>query len=253
MHESEEIKVLREENERLKQAISTKAEMVSINVHQIRTLLSAIKWIIKMFLDGDLGKLTPEQEGLLRKAYEGNERMLATASEMLLMNKTENVVERAYAFESINMSDIIENSIFDFSGEAKIKSVEIIFLKPEKGVPPVRADKEKLRVVFQNLLENAVKYSNNNSKIFISEKVEDSSLEVSIKDSGIGIVDGGKEKIFEKFYRGENAQKKEAVGSGIGLFTTKKIVEEHGGKIWFESAENQGTTFFFTTPIWEGK
>ncbi len=251
--QEEELKNLREENERLKQTIATKAEMVSINVHQIRTLLSAIKWIIKMFLDGDLGKLTAEQEGLLRKAYEGNERMLGTASEMLLINKTENVVERPYVFVGVNVSDIIENSIFDFSGEAKIKSVEIIFLKPQAGLPQVRADQEKLRIVFQNLLENAVKYSNNNSKIFISAKIIENFLEVSVKDSGIGIVDGGKEKIFEKFYRGENAQKKEAVGSGIGLFTTRKIVEGHGGKIWFESVENEGTTFFFTIPIWEGK
>jgi signal transduction histidine kinase len=253
MHDKEELKALREENERLKRVIATKAEMVSINVHQIRTLLSAVKWIIKMFLDGDLGKLTTEQDSLLRKAYEGNERMLVTASEMLLINKTESIVEKPYVFENVNIVDIIENSIFDFSGEVNVKGIEIIFIKSKEGTSFIRADKEKIRIVFQNLLENAVKYSNNHSKIFISTRQKDGFIEVSVKDTGIGIASVGKEKIFDRFFRGENAQKKEAIGSGIGLFTTKKIIEEHKGKIWFESTENQGSTFFFTIPVWQGK
>ena len=75
------------------------------------------------------------------------------------------------------------------------------------------------------------------------------SLEVSIKDTGIGISEEGKKKIFEKFYRDTNAQKKQSIGSGIGLYTAKIIIEKHKGKIWFSSTENEGTTFFFTIPV----
>ena len=101
----------------------------------------------------------------------------------------------------------------------------------------------------QNLIENAIKYSNENGKIFISLVEKKDSFEVSVKDRGIGISEEGKKKVFEKFYRDTIAQKKEAMGSGIGLFTAKQIIEKHSGKIWFESKEKEGSTFFFTIPI----
>jgi len=103
----------------------------------------------------------------------------------------------------------------------------------------------------QNLFENSIKYSKLNGKVFISLKEKSDFIEVSIKDTGIGISEEGKKNIFEKFYRDSTAQKKESVGSGIGLFTVKKIVEGHEGKIWFESTEGEGTTFFFTVPIFK--
>jgi len=259
MDQNAEIKKLQEENEKLIRLYSVKSDTVSISAHQIRTSLSALKWIIKMFLDGDLGKLTAEQENLMRRAYEGNDRAIGIVSELLLANKNENAMEKEYVFSKVDITELIDNSIFDFSGEAHTKGIEVIFLTPKTKLPPVRADKEKLRVVLQNLLENSIKYSNSHGKIFITLTQKGSSVEVSIKDTGIGITEEGKKKIFEKFYRDSGAQKKEAVGSGIGLFTSKKIVEEHGGKIWFsseggsasggESNKNEGTTFFFTVPI----
>ena len=98
-------------------------------------------------------------------------------------------------------------------------------------------------------IENAIKYSDMHGKIFITVKEHEGMIEVSVKDTGVGISEEGKAKIFEKFYRDPEAQKKEIIGSGIGLYTTKKIVESNGGKIWFESNEGEGTTFYFTIPI----
>jgi signal transduction histidine kinase len=248
MNNEEEIKNLKEENTRLKEMNSIKSDLVSISAHQIRTALSALKWIIKMFLDGDLGKLNNEQEGLLRKASDGNDRAINVVNELLLANKTENVTEKKYMHEDIDMVELIDGSIFDFSGEAIMKGMELIFLKPEGQNTKIKADREKTRVVFQNLLENAIKYGNPHSKVFITIKnTEEGFMEISVKDSGIEISEDGKQKIFTKFYRAPEAQKKEVIGSGIGLFTVKKIVEDHGGKIWFES-NNNTTTFFFTLP-----
>ncbi len=252
MDQNSEIKKLQEENDKLNKLYSAKSDMVSISAHQIRTSLSALKWIIEMFLDGDLGKLTAEQETLLKKAYEGNDRSIRTVSELLLVNKTENVTEKKYDFSKVDMVELIDNSIFDFSGEAHARGIEIIFLKPEEELPGVRADKEKLLTVFQNVLENAIKYSNDHGKVFIAlRKNDNDSIEVSIKDTGIQISEAGKEKIFEKFYRDPEAQKKEVVGSGIGLFIVKKIIEDHNGKIWFDSEKDESTTFFFTIPIYK--
>ena len=242
-------KTLKEENEKLLKLYSAKSDLTSISAHQIRTSLSALKWIIKMFLDGDLGKLTTEQENLMQKAYEGNDRAISIVSELLAVNKNENIVEEKYVFSKIDLTELIDSSIFDFSGETYARGIEIIFLTPGMKLPPVRADKEKLRVVLQNLLENAIKYSNMHGKIFISMKQKEEMVEISIKDTGIGISEEGQKRIFEKFYRDPEAKKRELIGSGIGLFTVKKIIEEHNGKIWFNSQKDNGSTFFFTIPV----
>lgn len=244
-------KELQEEVEKLRQLCSVKADIVSISVHQIRTSLSALKWIIKMFLDGDLGKLTAEQENLMRKAYEGNDRAIMVASELLLVNKTEGMLDKKYAFSKVDLIELIDSTIFDFSGEAHNKGIEVIFLKPETKLRNANADKEKIRVVIQNLIENAIKYSDMHGKIFITIKEQNGMIQISVKDTGVGISEEGKSKIFEKFYRDPEAQKKEIIGTGIGLFTTKKIIEANGGKIWFESSKGEGTTFFFTIPIFK--
>jgi len=245
------VKALQEENAKLKKAASIRTDIVSISTHQIRTSLSALKWIIKMFLDGDLGKLTAEQESLMRKAYEGNDRAIGTANELLLANKTEDIVEQKYALSKVDLAELIDSTIFDFSGEAHMRGIELIFLRPAGKVRPANADKEKIRIVLQNLVENAIKYSDMHGKIFITLKEDGEFVQVSVKDTGIGISEEGRKKIFEKFYRAPEAMKKEAIGSGIGLFTTKKIVESNSGKIWFESSKGEGTTFFFTIPIFK--
>jgi two-component system sensor histidine kinase VicK len=245
------IKSLQEENKKLNKLYAVKSDTVSFSAHQIKTSLSALKWIIKMFLDGDLGKLNPEQENLMQKAYESNDRAISIVSNLLLSNKQDEILEKKYIFTKVELIELIDSSIFDFSGETRNKGIEIIFLKPETRIPLVFADKEKLLIIFQNLLENAIKYSNMHGKIFINVLKKVKSIQVSIKDTGVGISKEGQKKIFEKFYRDSEARKKEIVGSGIGLFTIKKIVENHGGKIWFESKEKEGTTFFFTIPIKE--
>lgn len=247
----EEIKQLKEDNVKLKEVCDRKSEIVSLSAHQIRTSLSALKWIVKMFLDGDLGTLTAEQESLMRKAYEGNERAINIVSELLLANKTENIIDKEYVLSKVDMIEIIDSTIFDFSGEAYNKGIEIIFLKPLVKIRYANADKEKIRIVMQNLLENAIKYGNTHGKIFITLKELDGMIQVSVKDTGVEISEEGKSKIFQKFYRDPEAQKKEVVGSGIGLYTVKNIVEKNGGKIWFESGKAEGTTFFFTIPIFK--
>lgn len=242
------IEEIKKENERLKQLHLVKADIISISAHQIRTSISAIKWIIKMFLDGDLGTLTEEQANLLRKAYDSNEKAISIVSELLLVNKTEDVTEKEYIMEELNLTELVESAIFNFSGEAFSRGIEIIFLKPESTLPKVSGDKEKISVVLANLLENAIKYSNMHGKVFINLTKKDNTVCFSIKDTGVVISDEGKEKIFEKFYRDPDAKKKEAIGSGIGLFTIKKIIERHKGQIWFESSKESGTTFYFTIP-----
>ena len=249
MSDNIEPKNLEDENKKLLDFCSAKADMISISAHQIRTSISAIKWVIKMFLDGDLGKLTTEQENLLRKAYESNEKAIGVVNELLLVNKTEDIIEKEYSFEPVDIVELVDGAIFNFSGEAYGRGIEIIFLKPTNQIPKGMIDKEKILVAMQNLLENAIKYSNMHGKVFITLNNKDGFIQFAIKDTGVVISEEGKDKIFKKFYRDPDAQRKEAIGSGIGLYTVKKIIEKHGGEIWFESANDIGTTFYFTIPI----
>jgi CheY-like chemotaxis protein len=242
-----EITRLEEENTKLKEQNAMKGDLISITAHQLRTNLSAMKWILKMFLDGDFGTLTSEQQNFMQKAFDSDERMIHLVNEMLSINHSEDTLD-AYHPESVDIVKLIDEVYFDFTGESFKKGIELIFLKPAATLSNCMVDPEKMRVVFQNLIENAIKYSNKGGRVFITAGEKDTTIQISVRDTGIGISSEDKEKIFGKFYRTENAKKQDTIGSGLGLFTTKKIVESNHGKIWFESTEGGGTTFYVELP-----
>lgn len=244
----DEIKKLREENEQLKKINENKSDIISITAHQLRTSLAALKWIFKMFLEEDVGKLNTEQSGFIQKAYNSNERMLALVNDLLTLSHAEDA-SVSYNFKKIDILYLIEQTLFDFSGETNKKGIELIFLKPELPLPSINCDESMIQVVIQNLVENSIKYSNQGGKVFVSLRQKDNDIIISVHDTGIGIKDEDKGNIFQKFYRAPNAQEKDEVGSGLGLFTTKNIVEKHKGKIWFENTQGEGTTFFVSLPI----
>jgi signal transduction histidine kinase len=246
----EDIESLKAENEKLKKINAVKSDLISISAHQLRTSLSALKWILKMFIDKDLGKITSEQEGFIQKALDSNERMITLVNDLLTLSHAEDASIK-FNFEKVNVLELLEQTIFEFSGETHKKGVELIFLKPYTEIPQINCDIEMIRVVFQNLIENSIKYSQSGDKVLISLKFnkEENTIEISVHDTGIGIKKEDQLKIFGKFFRAENAIEKDYVGSGLGLFTTKNIVERHKGKIWFESNGDNGTTFFVTLPI----
>jgi signal transduction histidine kinase len=242
----DELQKLREENEQLKKMNALKSDWISISAHQLRTSLSAIKWILKMFLDKDFGELSQEQQGFIRKAFDSTERLVSLVNEMLSLNHAQETL--TYIFSQTDIVSLVDDVVFDFHGESFKKRVGIVFLKPPAPVPQVSCDTEKIRVVLQNLIENAIKYSMENDSVIISLQAEEKELVVAVKDTGIGIPESEQPKIFEKFYRAPNAKEKESIGSGLGLFTTKAIVEAHGGRIWFESDGKTGTTFYVALP-----
>ena len=201
-----------------------------------------------MIMDKDAGPVTQEQETLLGKAYESNERAIEMIGEFLSANRSEDATI-SYKFEEADTLKLLENVISDFSAEAFKQGIEIVFSRPAEKIPYLKIDQAKIRIVLQNLIDNAIKYSDKGDKIFASVKKDGYFIEFSVKDSGIGIKADDQSKVFDKFFRGENAKQKKTLGTGLGLTTTKAIVEHHGGNIWFESKENQGTSFYFTLPI----
>jgi len=246
----EEIEVLKIENDKLKKINAAKSELISVSAHQLRTSLSALKWILKMFLNKDLGKISTEQEGFMVKAYDSNERMITLVNNLLTLNHT-GEASSELKFAKVDIVKLLEQILFEFSGETFNKGIELTLLKPDSSeIHTINCDVDKIRIVLQNLIENAIKYSYAHGKIVVTirNKKEISSIEISVHDNGIGISKENQQNIFNKFFRATEAIKKESTGSGLGLYTTREIIEQHHGKIWFESSPESGTTFTISLP-----
>lgn len=224
-----------------------KSEFISIASHQLRTPLTAIKWAIKMVLDEEEGELNDSQKTMLEKGYKSNERIITLVNDLLNVSRIEEG-RFGYSFDKANFEEAI--NVVAENLEARIKEKGIIFnINKEKDIPSVFVDKQKMQLVLQNLLENAVKYTPERGKIDVSLNPEGDFLKVKIKDNGIGIPQTDQEKLFSKFFRATNAVSLQTEGSGLGLFIVRNVIRKHGGDISFKSKEGIGTEFIFTLPI----
>lgn len=235
-------------NERLRRLDVAKSNFISVAAHQLRTPLTVIKWTIDMILDENLGPLTIEQRGFLMKGYESNERMIVLVNDMLVADRAESN-KLQYQFAPIQILDLIDNVLYEISIQADEKNITIELTGRDDSLPHITVDTEKIRAVLQNLFENAIKYTPEGGKIQVIASTNKNFVKIAIKDTGIGIPEEQQKNIFSRFFRAPNAIKTQTDGSGLGLFIAKSIVEKHGGKIWFESKQNQGTTFYFTIPV----
>ena len=184
----------------------------------------------------------------MEKSYKSNEEMINLISDLLNVTRIE---EGKYLYKPA-LADLkeITQSVIDLHQE-KIgqKNIKLEFQKSKEKLPKVRVDLEKIKLAIGNLVDNAINYTLPQGNITISVKKKTEGLTFQIKDTGIGIPKDQQERVFTKFFRGVNAIRMETEGSGLGLFITKNIVEAHGGKIWFETKEGKGTTFYFTLPV----
>lgn len=225
-----------------------KTEFVSLAAHQLRTPLSAIKWTLRLILDGDVGEISLEQRDFLEKTYQSNERMISLINDLLNVARIE---EGRYLYKPIliDLETVVQFVLDSYKDEIKKRDIDLEIKTPEIPMPPILLDVEKMKLAIQNLLDNAIRYSSPGGKVTISLEYDTKEAKFTIKDNGIGIPKDQQQRVFTKFFRASNAMKTETDGSGLGLFIVKNIIEAHGGKIWFESEENKGTTFYFTLPI----
>lgn len=225
-----------------------KTEFVSLAAHQLRTPLSAIKWTLRMLLDEDLGVITKEQRNFIEKTYNSNERMISLINDLLNVTRIE---EGRYLYKTVltDIGSMVEFVINFYKEEIKQRELQVEFKKPKEKLPQVMVDVERIRLAFQNIFDNAVRYSRIGGRVTASLKYGKKRIEITVKDAGVGIPKDQQERVFSKFFRGANVMRMETEGTGLGLFIAKSIIEAHGGEIWFESEENKGSTFHFTIPV----
>jgi len=234
-------------NEKLKQLDDMKSDFVSLVTHQLRTPLSGIRWSLSMLINNEMGELNPDQKLYLMKTYESNNRMISLINDMLNADRVDSGTLK-FKFTLTDLADLIDNVLVELWSHATKKNVKLKFF-PREEVPKVLIDPENMRIVLQNLLDNAIKYSQNGTEVCIGVKQIDSDVEISVQNYGIGIPSEYQSKIFTRFFRAPNAVHTETDGSGLGLYIVESIVKKHHGTIRFSSTENESTTFYVTLPL----
>ena len=220
---------------------------ISTAVHQLRAPLTSIKWILGL-LQKENGSMSKEQKELIVEALENVECMSSLIGDILRTYQIEDG-KLMLAFKKENIENIIEEEIKELDVLAQSRNVKITFNKLGGDCPLVSIDKGKIALVINNIISNAIRYSDKGREIEIKTEIEDFELKVSFTDFGIGIPEDQQGRIFSKFFRADNAIKTQADGTGLGLFISKNIIRAHGGDIWFDSHKDKGSTFYFTIPL----
>lgn len=233
---------------REEEILKTKSEFLTVAAHQMRTPLSGIKWSLETLLSEGNENLTNTQRELLQKNLEATDKILRLANDLLDVANIESG-RFGYEFVQSDLIDLIQKSISEYLYLADQHKIKIYFEPPSDGLPPFKFDPMRIKIVIQNLLENALRYNIEGGQIIIKVEKKPPYVEVSVSDTGIGIPKEELPKLFTKFFRASNVLKYETEGTGLGLYITRNIVEAHGGKIWVESIENRGTTMHFTLPM----
>lgn len=234
--------------EKLTEVGVMKYNFITIVSHQLRTPVSSIMWLAET-LSGQIGgALTKEQRALFQDVHKATQNISQIINDMILMAEIDEnkvVLEKTVA----NCDDIISSAMIAVQGEARDKNIVVEYQKPKVPLPDCKGDVKKIKFIFVRLLDNAVKYSESGKKVIIKSEVKDKEFVFSISDQGIGIPQAEQSRIFTKFYRASNAYKLIQDASGLSLYIAKYFIELHGGKIWFDSKEGEGSTFYFSLPI----
>jgi PAS domain S-box-containing protein len=236
-----------------------KTEFVSLASHQLRTPLSAINWYGEMLLSGDAGKLNKDQHEYIREIFEGSQRMVELVNSLLDVSRIE-VGKLISKPAPTDVTELIRSLRKELTVSIDNKNLKIH--EEIRKIPLVTADPKHLRMIVQNLMSNAVKYTSEKGSIDVTlraataEDLHMAQLKkpggywfFSVKDDGYGIPKSEQGKIFGKLFRADNVRKLDVEGTGLGLYIVKEVVEKMGGRVWFESEEGTGTTFYVVAPV----
>jgi PAS domain S-box-containing protein len=231
-----------------KQIDEMKSQFVSYASHQLRTPLGSIRWNMEMLLGGDYGQLPAPAHEALEQNYANTLRLIKLVNDLLNVSR----IEEGRVKENPQPTDLVQvirTVIKELTPEAGEHQIKIAFQEKTDNLPNVTLDSDRFHEVIENLVSNGIKYSQPNDQVDVLITRMNQKIEIKVKDVGIGIPKADQARIYDKFFRAENAAKTDTEGTGLGLFVTKAYVEAWGGAITFESQEGVGTTFTVTLPL----
>jgi len=202
-----------------------------------------------MIFEGDYGEIPQKIKEKIKKVLEATERLIRLVNTILDVSKIE-TGEMEMKLEKVNLRETIKEAIEDLKIKAKEKNLYLKFEEPKEKIESL-LDKEKIRQAILNLIDNAIKYTQEGG-VTIKLETQNSKnpkIRIKIQDTGEGLTEKEKEKIFERFSRGEAGAKFWVEGAGLGLFIAKNFVQMHKGKIWVESeGKGNGSIFYIELP-----
>ncbi len=242
-------------NAHLEEISQKKTEFLSIATHQLRAPVAIIKGQLSLILEGSYGKLPEEIKKPLKKVYLSSERMANTITDFLNVSRIEQG-RMEYIFSEVNLTELVKSVYNELINFAKEKGLElkIELCKDMKKDIFIHADKDKIRHVLFNLVENAIKYTENGFVQIEMCKSGPSRVKIAVKDTGVGIDKEDLDNLFDKFIRAKNVYGVNVEGTGLGLYIAREIVYKHNGRIWVESKGlGKGSEFYVELPVKQNK
>lgn len=227
--------------------ISFKSELVSIASHEIRSPLTGISWLSSAMLkSGD--NLSEDQKKDINTIKGKSEGLMATINDLLDSAAVDKASSKKLVRKPIPAKPLFEAIRNNYLLNLEERKIKLIIDSSITSEPSISGDPDRINRMFSNILSNAIKYSREGGEIVVSQVDKPKTTMFSIKDSGIGIPGKDREKIFKGFFRSENAHEVTKNGTGLGLYYVRQIVELHKGKVWYESEQDKGTTFYIELP-----
>lgn len=233
-------------NEEHKQLDKAKTEFLSITSHELRSPMTPMKAQLQMLERGYFGNLNKKQKESVSVVLRNTTRLDTLISDMLEISRIE-AARLKFVFKKVDLADSIKTLVKDMKGFMPEKKINLI----EKigKLPIIEVDPDRVGQVLRNLINNAIKFTPEKGKVEVTAEAKKDHILISVKDTGIGISGKDKERIFEPFYQAEQTMYRKKGGTGLGLAICRGIIESQKGKLWIESKETKGSTFYFTVPF----
>ncbi len=224
--------------------LKAKSDFIAVAAHQLRTPTTALNWSLENLMKESV---PPQVAEGLKIASQTSHILLKTINDLLNAFQLEEG-KFGFDFAEVDLVVFLNRILVDAENIAKSFEVKIYFDKGGLIEAKIIGDEKRLALAFTNIIDNAIKYNIKNGNVTLRLAKIDQGYEVKVEDTGVGIPEEDLNKVFSKFYRGENVVKFSTDGTGLGLFLTKNIVEKHGGTVKVSSILNRGTTFIVDLP-----
>jgi len=224
----------------------SKDEFISLASHQLRTPATGVKQYVGMVLEGFMGKIEPAKRTILEKAYESNERQLRIVNDLLKVAQVD-AGKVMLKKSNVDLKQLLEDVIREQASNYKEKS-QTITLTNKVDDATVVVDPSSIRMVVENIIDNASKYSEEHSKTTVTVREKADAICIDVADQGVGVSETENSKLFEKFSRLDNPLSTKVGGTGLGLYWAKKIMTLHDGTITYRANRKKGTVFTICLP-----
>jgi signal transduction histidine kinase len=234
----------------LRRLSEMKSMFVSVAAHELRTPLASISGFVELLLDERTGSLTDIQREFLEIVQSSASHLIAISNNLLDATQLE-LGQIELVLQPVNLPALVKTAVAEFRPQLEAKAQRLT-LQFSQNLPLVLCDQTRVAQIIANLLSNASKYTPEGGSIMVSLAPADQPfVQLSVADNGVGIPAEDQARLFDRFFRAKTGHLTEASGTGLGLYITRSLVELHGGRIWFESEPEQGSTFYVTFPVAE--